>query len=132
VWRTRFGPVVRQTTEWMSEFQDLPFSHLQSAVQKKFLRLFLSHDACYMSACSQTLLLHTTRWLPDSYCCANRRWFCRVGGSVFRRARKIAKSDYQLRHVCLSVCLPVRPPTWYRLAPSGWIFMKRAFFENLW
>jgi hypothetical protein len=28
--------------------------------------------------------------------------------AVFRRVRKTAKSDYQLRHVCLSVCLSVR------------------------
>jgi hypothetical protein len=28
---------------------------------------------------------------------------------LFRRVRKIAKSDYCLRYVCLSVCLSVRP-----------------------
>jgi len=40
VWRIRFGPVVGETTEWVGEFQDLPLSRLQSAVQKKFLRSF--------------------------------------------------------------------------------------------
>jgi len=78
----------------VSEFQDLPISRLQSAFQKKFLRSFLSHDACYMSAFSHTLLVNTARWLPDSYCCAHRRWICRVGGTVFRCVRKIAESDY--------------------------------------
>jgi len=29
--------------------------------------------------------------------------------------RKIAKSDYQLRHVCLSV----RPPAWNNSVPTG-------------
>jgi hypothetical protein len=28
--------------------------------------------------------------------------------AVFRRIHKIAKSDYERRHFCISVCLPVR------------------------
>jgi hypothetical protein len=36
--------------------------------------------------------------------------------AVFRRVRKIAKSDYQLRHV--------RPSAWNSYAPTGRILMK--------
>ena len=43
-----------------------------------------------------------------------------LGSNVFRRFRKNAKSDYQLRHVCLSV----RLPAWNNSAPTGRIFMK--------
>jgi hypothetical protein len=39
----------------------------------------------------------------------------------FRRVRKIAKSDYRLRHVCPSVRLSA---TWKISAPTGRIFMK--------
>ena len=35
---------------------------------------------------------------------------------VVRRVRKIAKSDYELRHVC--------PSAWNNLAPTGWISME--------
>jgi len=45
---------------------------------------------------------------------------------VFRRPRKIAKSDCWLRHVC--------PSAWKKSAPTGRIFMKlifEYFFENL-
>jgi len=35
---------------------------------------------------------------------------------VFRRVRKIAKSDCQLRHVC--------PSIWNNSAPTAWIFKK--------
>ena len=38
----------------------------------------------------------------------------------FRCVRKIAKSDYQLPHVCLSECLH----TWNNSDPNGRIFMK--------
>ena len=50
--------------------------------------------------------------------------------SGFRRIRKIAKSDLQLRHVCPSVCLSA----WNKSAPTGRIFVKfdiGAFVENL-
>jgi hypothetical protein len=50
---------------------------------------------------------------------------------VFRSVRKIAKSDYQLRHVCPSVL----PSAWNDTAPTGRIFMKfdilSVFFDNL-
>ena len=42
---------------------------------------------------------------------------------------KISKSEYHLRHACLSVCLS----TWNNSAPTGRIFMKFAisgFLEN--
>jgi len=60
--------------------------------------------------------------------------------------RKIAKSDYYIRHVCLSVfppirpsaCVPVcvfvRPPAWNNSIPTKKVFIKIAicaFFENL-
>ena len=61
----------------------------------------------------------------------------------FRRVRKIAKPEYQLRHVCLliffsvsvclSVCLAVCPPVLssihphVSLRPTGRIFMKLIF-----
>jgi hypothetical protein len=48
---------------------------------------------------------------------------------IFRRVRKIAKSDYSLRHVCLSVCLSA----WNNSAPTGRIFMEFdiwVFFEK--
>jgi hypothetical protein len=44
---------------------------------------------------------------------------------IFRRVRKITKSDYWLRHVCRS--------TWNDLAPTGRTFMKfdiRRFFSK--
>jgi hypothetical protein len=47
-----------------------------------------------------------------------------------RRVRKIAKSDYSLRNVCLSV----RPSTWNKSAPTERTIMKFhicVFFENL-
>jgi len=53
---------------------------------------------------------------------------------IFRHVRIIAKSDHQLRHVWLSVCLSVRPPAWNNLAPTKRIVMKVdiwVFFENL-
>ena len=49
---------------------------------------------------------------------------------IFRRVRKIAKSDYLFRHVCLSVC----PSAWNNSASTGRIFMKSdvwVFFENM-
>jgi len=42
---------------------------------------------------------------------------------IFRRVRKIAKSDCLLRHVCP----PVRPSSWNNSAPTGRIFMKLIF-----
>jgi hypothetical protein len=51
--------------------------------------------------------------------------------TFFRCCRKIAKSDYFLRHVSLSVC----PSAWSTSTVSEWIFMKfvtRVFFGNLW
>ena len=38
----------------------------------------------------------------------------------FRSVRKIAKGDYNLRHVCI----PVRLPAWNKAAPTGRIFLK--------
>jgi hypothetical protein len=45
------------------------------------------------------------------------------------RVRNIAKSDYYLRHVSLSVC----PPAWNNSAPTVQIYMKfgiLGFFEK--
>jgi len=50
----------------------------------------------------------------------------------FRRVRKIAKGDYQLRHICLPfffsvslcVCLSVRPSACASLRPTGRIVTK--------
>jgi len=39
---------------------------------------------------------------------------------LIRRFREIAKSDYELHHVCPSV----RPSTWNNSAPTGQILMK--------
>jgi hypothetical protein len=50
--------------------------------------------------------------------------------TISRRVRKIAKSDYYLRHICLSV----RPPAWNNFARTRRIFMKfdiLLFFENM-
>jgi hypothetical protein len=49
---------------------------------------------------------------------------------ALRRVRKIAKSDYLLRHVCPSVL----PSAWHNSAPTGRIFIKCGvcvFFENV-
>ena len=46
------------------------------------------------------------------------------------RVRKFVKSYYQLRHVCLSVCLSA----WNSSSPTGQIFIEvntPGFFENL-
>jgi hypothetical protein len=40
--------------------------------------------------------------------------------SLFRRVRKIAKNDYKLRLLCLSVCLSA----WNNSASTGRIFME--------
>ena len=53
-----------------------------------------------------------------------------LGSRVFGLFRKTAKSDYQLRHVCLSV----RLSAWNNSAPTGRIFVKFGmwrFFETL-
>jgi hypothetical protein len=41
---------------------------------------------------------------------------CVFGPTLFRRVRRIAKSDYYLRHVSLSA--------WNNGASTAWIFMK--------
>jgi hypothetical protein len=38
---------------------------------------------------------------------------------TFTRVRKIAKSDYELRHACLSACPLFRPSAWNNAAPTG-------------
>jgi hypothetical protein len=56
----------------------------------------------------------------------SRFTMCSWNSRLFRFVRKIAKSDYKFRHVCLSA--------WNSSAPTGQIFMKfdvRAFFEKL-
>ena len=53
---------------------------------------------------------------------------------VFRHFREIAKRDYLLRHVCLSVRLSGRSSAWNDSPPTGQNFMKFyicGFFENL-
>jgi hypothetical protein len=53
-----------------------------------------------------------------------------VYAPVFRCIRRIAKIDYELRHVCPSL----RPSAWNNSTPTGQIFMKfdiGGFFENL-
>jgi hypothetical protein len=44
---------------------------------------------------------------------------CLILYGHFKRVRKFAKSDYWLRHVCVSVCLLVRME---QPAPKGQIF----------
>jgi hypothetical protein len=39
--------------------------------------------------------------------------------SVFRGVLRVAKSDYELCHVCSSVCLSVRPQRTTRLSLNG-------------
>ena len=57
--------------------------------------------------------------------------------AVFRRVSKIPKSNYQLRHVCLSLCWFVRPSARNNIPPTGQIFMKfyidilRKFVEKI-
>ena len=56
-----------------------------------------------------------------------------VHSKVFRRVRKISKSDYYLQ-VCPSVRPSVRPSAWVYSAPTGRISMKfdiSVFIENL-
>jgi len=48
--------------------------------------------------------------------------------SFFRRVRNIAKSDYYLRHVRLSVRLC--PSASYDMAPTGRILMKFDIFRK--
>jgi hypothetical protein len=47
----------------------------------------------------------------------------RLFSSMFN-VHTIAKSNYQLHHVCLYICLSVCPSTWNNSAPTGWIFIK--------
>ena len=59
-----------------------------------------------------------------------------AGRSVFRRLLKIAKSDYWLRHACLSVRSPVRPSARIEHLGSYWtdfhdILYLSIFLENL-
>jgi len=54
--------------------------------------------------------------------------------TFLRCIRKLAISDCELRHVCLSVRPSVRLFAWNNSAPIGQIFMKfdiSVFFENL-
>ena len=46
---------------------------------------------------------------------------------TFRRVRKIAKSDYQLRHICLSVLMEQLGSQWMDFDKT-WYF---GFFKNL-
>ena len=62
----------------------------------------------------------------SAFCPSSQPKFLRI----FRRVRKITKSDYQLFHVCLSL----RLSAWKNSAPTGRIFTKFyiwAFFQNL-
>jgi hypothetical protein len=47
--------------------------------------------------------------------------------SSLRRVRKITKSDYKLRHVCLSVYPSVNPSEWSNSALTAGIFMILVF-----
>ena len=73
-----------------------------------------------------------TNFLKHTFLCkyfclwSKARWICRFLGCF----RKIAKSDYLLRHVCPSVHLTASNNS----APTGRIFMKfyvGVFFKNL-
>jgi len=58
------------------------------------------------------------------------RVLCLNTVASFKRVRRIAKSNYWLRHACLSV----RPPTWNSSAPTGRMLVKfevLLFLENL-
>jgi len=52
---------------------------------------------------------------------------------IFRRIRKISKSNYHLRHVCLSVCPSVRPSVhrsaWKNSASTGQIFYESLYLS---
>ena len=52
----------------------------------------------------------------------------------FRRVSKTTKSEYYLRHICLSVCLTVSSSAWNKSVPTEWGFVKFeiwALLENL-
>jgi hypothetical protein len=60
--------------------------------------------------------------------------FCTSHTSIFRRVRKIEKSDCYLRHACLSACPSVRSSAWNNMSPTGRIFIKfyiLVFLEKL-
>jgi hypothetical protein len=56
----------------------------------------------------------------------------RIRLSIFRCVRRIAKSDYQFRHVCPSLCPSVSPHGTTRLPLDGfsWILKFDYFLEN--
>jgi hypothetical protein len=61
-------------------------------------------------------------------------FLARIGFCNVRRVRKIAKSDNELRQVCLPVWSSVRPSARNNSAPTGRIFRKFdiwTFFKNL-
>jgi len=82
------------------------------------------------------LLIHTTNvfWIPSCKTIYLTTFF---EEKIFRPVRTIAKSDYWLRHVCLSVrpsFLPSVLSASKNSAPTGRIFVKFniwVFFENL-
>ena len=60
-----------------------------------------------------------------------------LGSREFLRRFPVGtKSDFYLRHVCLSIRPPLRPSAWNKSAHIGRIFLKFIsqdfFFENLW
>ena len=61
---------------------------------------------------------------------SDRVCVCLLAVPIIRRARKIAKIEYKLRHVCPYVC----HSAWNNSVPTGRILLKfdiRGFFENL-
>jgi hypothetical protein len=58
---------------------------------------------------------------------------CLSGLLIFTCLRKIAKSDYWLRHICLSVCPSFRLSAW-NSAATGRVFITfyiRGFFSKI-
>ena len=67
-------------------------------------------------------------------CCRNSSIKTAVKYDLVRRVRKIAKTDYWLRHDCPCARPSFRPSAWNNSAPTGRILIRfdiLAFFENL-
>jgi len=91
--------------------------------------MFIIHvvrvHACVCVHVWTCVCIHTQAWTVPTFTQLElklipKRRLLNICLTLFRRVRKIAKSDNQLRHVCLSVCLSARNNS----DPTGRIFMK--------
>ena len=82
-------------------------------------------NICYIGilCCVQKRSFLTTGWYSH-----RQKHVTHFGVCILRRVRKIAKSDYWFRHVCLSICLSVRPQGTTRLPRNG--FSWNLIFED--